>query len=309
MRKLILQMQSSADGFVGRQGQGPDWQVWNWGPVCPWDAALKARFNAVFSDIDTILLSRKILEGGYLDHWSQFARDYGDRPDFAFTRRIVDARKIVFSNSLKESKWAGTELARRDLAQEINALKSEPGRDLIAFGGAGFASALIANGLVDEYQFYVNPIALGKGLTIFEQRGIDSSLELLESSRYACGIAVVRYAPHGRTAVKAPPARPDPPFHAGQTFNVRFPTFTPRITIRSERELTVEVIAGKYADFSDTVEYEAVAIREDLVLLSWQEHIGSTIVHVLDFTSLIAHTSITPAKGGFVRLTGRLELT
>jgi hypothetical protein len=75
MRKLILQMQTSADGYVGRAGAGSDWQVWNWGAECPWDDPLKARFNAVFRDVDTILLSRKILEGGYLDHWSRFARD------------------------------------------------------------------------------------------------------------------------------------------------------------------------------------------------------------------------------------------
>lgn len=203
MRKLILQMQISADGYVGRIGKGPDWQVWNWGPECPWDVPLKARFNAVFPDIDTILLSRKILEGGYLDHWSQFARDYGDNPDFAFTRRIVEARKVVFSRTSKTSKWAGTELARRPLVEEVNALKAEPGRDLIAFGGAGFASDLIANDLVDEYQFYVNPVALRDGLSIFEKRDADSNLELLEAEGYACGIVVIRYHPRGRAPATA----------------------------------------------------------------------------------------------------------
>ena len=91
MRKLILQMQTSVDGFVGRSGDGPGWQVWNWGPECPWDAPLKARFNAVFQAVDTILLSRKILEGGYLDHWTQFAHNYGDNPDFASLGRAKGA--------------------------------------------------------------------------------------------------------------------------------------------------------------------------------------------------------------------------
>lgn len=117
MRKLILQMQVSVDGYVGRKADGPDWQVWNWGPDCPRDAPLKGRFR----DIDTLLLSRKILEGGYLDHWSQFARDFADNPDFAFAQRIVDARKLVFSENLKQTKWPGTELARRPLIEEIDA--------------------------------------------------------------------------------------------------------------------------------------------------------------------------------------------
>lgn len=98
------------------------------------------------------------------------------------------------------------------------------------------------------------------------------------------------------------------PLRVGQVFEIGFDAFTPRITIQSERELTVEVVAGDNAGFADAVEYEAVAIRDQLVVLSWQERIGSTIVHVLDFTSGTAYTAITPATGGFKRLTGRIDV-
>jgi hypothetical protein len=98
------------------------------------------------------------------------------------------------------------------------------------------------------------------------------------------------------------------PLRAGQVLEIKFPPFTPRITFRSERELTVEIVEGDNVGFSDTVEYEAVAVRDGLVVLSWQEHIGSTIVHVLDLTSGEAYTAVTPAKGGFMRLTGRIEI-
>lgn len=73
---------------------------------------LKDQFNAVFKDIDTVLLSREIIEGGYLNHWKQFACDYGDDSDFAFAQRIVDARKVVLSKTLKVTKCPGTELAQ-----------------------------------------------------------------------------------------------------------------------------------------------------------------------------------------------------
>jgi dihydrofolate reductase len=112
------------------------------------------------------------------------ARDYGDNPDFAFTQCILDARKIVFSKTLQNSKWPGTGLARRPLTEEVNALKAESGRDMIAFGGAGFASSLVANDLVDEYQFYVNPVTLREGLSIFKERGIDSDLRLREGEAW-----------------------------------------------------------------------------------------------------------------------------
>jgi hypothetical protein len=94
----------------------------------------------------------------------------------------------------------------------------------------------------------------------------------------------------------------------GQVLEITFATFTPRVTIRSERELSVEIVAGDNAGFSDTVEYEAVVVRDGLVILSWQEHIGSTVVHVLDFTSGAAYTAVTPAKGGFMRLIGRIQV-
>ena len=86
------------------------------------------------------------------------------------------------------------------------------------------------------------------------------------------------------------------PLPVGEVLEISFETFTPRITIRSERELTVEIIAGNNVDFRDTVEYEAVSLRDDLVILSWQEHIGSTIVHVLDFSACRAYTAVTPAN-------------
>jgi hypothetical protein len=87
-----------------------------------------------------------------------------------------------------------------------------------------------------------------------------------------------------------------PRLRFGQVLEVTFPTFTLRITVHSERELTVEIVAGENIGFSDTVEYEAVTVRDGLVHLSWREHIGSTIVHVLDLVSGEAYTAITPAK-------------
>src|SRR5262245_25039591 len=91
----------------------------------------------------------------------------------------------------------------------------------------------------------------------------------------------------------------------GQVLEIAFPSFIPRITFNSERELTVEILSGDNAGFTDTVEYEAITLRDGLLLLSWQEHIGSTIVHVLDLKADQAHTFVTPAQGGFLRLGGR----
>jgi hypothetical protein len=54
------------------------------------------------------------------------------------------------------------------------------------------------------------------------------------------------------------------------------------------------------------VDYEAVPVRAEVVALSWQEHIGSTIVHILDLATGETLTFVTPARGGFLRLSGKI---
>jgi len=105
-----------------------------------------------------------------------------------------------------------------------------------------------------------------------------------------------------------PHGGPSPPLPVGQVLEIAFQTFRPRITIRSERDLTVEILTGDNAGFSDTVEYQAATVRDDLVFLTWQEHNGSTIVHALDFQSGVSHCAVTPYSGGFMRLTGRIHV-
>ncbi|RWG79818.1 dihydrofolate reductase family protein [Mesorhizobium sp.] len=195
MKKLILQMQMSVDGFVGA-AEDHRWQLWGWGDDSGWDGELKQDFNAVFETVDTILLSRKMAEEGYLNHWSNAARKFPKDRFYAFAQRIVEARKVVLSDRLKASRWERTGVASGDLPREVNALKAGEGSDIAVFGGAGFASALIAAGLVDEFQLFINPAVLGSGRRIFDHGGF-ARLKLLRSKAYACGMVVSRYAPAG----------------------------------------------------------------------------------------------------------------
>ncbi|OHV90203.1 dihydrofolate reductase family protein, partial [Mesorhizobium sp. ORS 3428] len=179
--------------FVGAD-DGHSWQLWEWGDESEWDDELKQDFNAFFETVDTILLSRKMAEEGYLSHWSNAARKYPQDRFYAFARRIVEAQKVVLSDRLKASRWERTRVAGGDLPREVGALKAGEGGNMAVFGGAGFASALIAAGLVDEFQFFVNPAVLGAGRRIFDQGGF-ARLKLIGSKAYACGMVVNRYAP------------------------------------------------------------------------------------------------------------------
>ena len=195
MRRMILQMQMSVDGYLGRKGEGPDWQVWDWGKDCTWDENLIQEFNRFFEDVDCILLGRNIIEGGYLNHWTEMAKLYPAQPEFAFAQRVLDAQKIVFSTTLTKSKWPRTEIAKLPLADEVRRLKAEVGGNIVAFGGIGLASSLIESDVVNELQFYVNPVALSDGLTIFNRTNIDTTLRLLGAQEYDSGIVVIRYEP------------------------------------------------------------------------------------------------------------------
>jgi dihydrofolate reductase len=195
MRRLILQMQVSVDGYVSAQRENVDWQVWNWGADWAWVDELKKDFNGVFESIDTLLLSRKMIEEGFLDHWSRTAKEHTDNPQYAFARKIGEAEKVVATGKLAESRWPRTTIASGDLVEEVSALKQRAGADIICFGGAGFASALVAYGLVDEYELFVNPTAVGAGLSIFGSAVDGLRLDPIGSKAYECGITVNRYSP------------------------------------------------------------------------------------------------------------------
>jgi len=193
MSRLILQMQISVDGCVSADTD-IDWQVWDWSGPWTWDDRLKRRFNAVFDSVGCILLSRIMAEEGYLDHWERVARDHAGEPEYDFARKVVQSPKVVLTDKLPSSRWKRTVLAPGGMKEEVNALKRRIDGDIIVFGGVGFASALVAAGLVDEFQLFVNPAAVGAGRSIFSQLSDGLHLKLLDSAAYDCGIVVNRYA-------------------------------------------------------------------------------------------------------------------
>jgi dihydrofolate reductase len=190
MRKLKLLIQVSVDGYIADENGKTDWMIWNWGSEWIWDDELKKEFIALKSTIDTVLLSRKMAEEGFIQHWANVP---ADSAQYAFSKNITAADKIVFTKTLLESTWPNTVLAKGELSQEIRRLKDQPGKDMIVYGGASFVSSLIKENLVDEFYLYVNPIVLGKGLEIFTKIEHRRPLTLISSRSYTCGMAVHQY--------------------------------------------------------------------------------------------------------------------
>jgi len=194
MKKLKLQMQLSVDGFVSSgNGKSSDWMVWDFGENWAWDKDLQEYHTSLTASIDTVLLSRKMAEGGFIDHWADMAVNTNS-PQSAFARNITHARKVVVTQKLDKSIWNNTELAKGDLVTEVNKLKAQSGKDIIVYGGAGFVSALIKERLIDEYHLVINPAILGYGVPIFNEISSRQDLQLISAKSYDKGMVVLIYA-------------------------------------------------------------------------------------------------------------------
>jgi dihydrofolate reductase len=68
---------------------------------------------------------------------------------------------------------------------------------MIAYGGGTFVSALIEEGLIDEFHLFVNPVLLGSGMTIFKGLPTKLGLTLQRSVAFPCGIVLLCYLPTG----------------------------------------------------------------------------------------------------------------
>ena len=89
--------------------------------------------------------------------------------------------KVVFSQTLSGVAWSNARLSRAPIEEEIPALKREPGKDLIVFGGARIAQSLIRHRLIDEYRLTVHPVALGDGLSLMHGLPSPQRLELISA--------------------------------------------------------------------------------------------------------------------------------
>lgn len=185
MRKLHLQMQMSLDGFVST---GPnDEQKW---VTLVW-SEIKAYVVGLLDTTDTILIGRK-LAVDYIPHW-QGVEKQPDDPFHGVAKRICQARKVVFTKTLDRSEWQNTELAKGELVDEVKNIKAQNGKDIIVYGGSSFVSALLKERLVDEFHFFINPVALGKGIPVFSEMESWQALKLKKSVAYSCGLVLLNY--------------------------------------------------------------------------------------------------------------------
>lgn len=181
----------TVDGFAAGPDGNLDWRTWDW------DDKLKA-FAYPLRDIsDTILLGRKMAET-FIPHFeetvSTLKPNNGDKAldeKFDYANRMVNMPKIVFTKTRKTFPGKNVSVENGDLVTAIKDLKTKPGKDIIVYGGVSFVSSLIKEGLIDEFNIFVNPIMINKGLRIFDTLEHQQGLSLISANAYECGISVL----------------------------------------------------------------------------------------------------------------------
>ncbi|BDP43900.1 dihydrofolate reductase (plasmid) [Deinococcus aetherius] len=208
MRKLVLGMFVSLDGFVSGPGGEADWifksgddATDEWIVDHLWQAGLIAMGSRSYRDMATFWPSSDL----------PFAAPMNAIPKVVFTRKGLagapggqaTTARTDAERAQRESEpaapvqgsWANPMVASGDLSDEVARLKTQPGKDIRALGGASFAQALAASGLIDEYHLLVCPVALGQGVSLFSGLSKPVDFQLVGTRTFGGGAISLVYRP------------------------------------------------------------------------------------------------------------------
>ena len=176
MRKLIEATFVSLDGVI----ESPErWALHLWGD------GHRVQATRQLESYDAFLFGRVTYEK-FAARWSQITGD----PYYDTINRMP---KFVASNTLRTTTWNAT-LLSGDVVEAVRALKQQPGKDIIKYGGGGLDQTLIPHQLIDEFQICVFPVTVGQGLRLFEGvNPADLRLALTDTTTLANGIVQLTY--------------------------------------------------------------------------------------------------------------------
>ena len=186
MRKIVLMMSVSLDGYM----EGPNREI-DWHMV---DDELHRHFNEQLRAMGAFLSGRVTYEL-MADFWPTADTDPAStEPMVDFARIWRDMPKIVFSTTLERAEWNAT-VVRDVIAEDVTRLKAQPGGDL-ALGGADLAAAFMRDDLIDEYRIYVHPVLIGQGKPLFPASAGKIDLLLLDTHTFGNGVVLLHYQRH-----------------------------------------------------------------------------------------------------------------
>ncbi len=186
MRKIIVSEFLTLDGVMEDPGGAEKFERGGWaiqferGPEGD-----KFKLNEVM-DSDALLLGR-VTYGEFEKAWPYRTGEFADK--------MNRMPKYIVSTTLNEPAWNKSHVIKRNIAQEVLALKSVPGKDILIAGSARLVQTLMQNKLIDEYRLMVYPVILGMGKHLFDQGSEALPLKLVESKPIGAGIVILIYHP------------------------------------------------------------------------------------------------------------------
>jgi dihydrofolate reductase len=180
----------TASLFMALDGVVDDPAAWHF-PY--YNEEMGAAVNANQGVADMMVFGRKTYDS-FAGAWPD--REAAGEEDAPFAKALGDMRKIVASNQPLEFTWRNSELLQGDLVETVRDLKDDPASGHIALSGSvSVVRQLLAAGLVDELHLFVHPIAVGRGMRLFEDGGPTLPLKLISSKTFATGVLHLVYGP------------------------------------------------------------------------------------------------------------------
>ncbi|WP_153800251.1 dihydrofolate reductase family protein [Foetidibacter luteolus] len=177
MRKLIVSMMVSADGYAEGPGNNLDWHVW--------DDEMETYMTAFLEGIDLLIYGRVSYE---------LMIQYWPNAEGHFAGMMNNKEKLVFSSTLSKVEW-NSRLVKTGIPEEINRLKAQPGKDMVLFAGPTLLAEMIKHQLVDEYRLIIVPVVLGAGTPVFKNVTHLLNLTHAATRSFKCGNVLLTYQP------------------------------------------------------------------------------------------------------------------
>jgi dihydrofolate reductase len=185
MRKLVLFMHVSLDGFIADQKGAIDW--------IKVDDNMFGYAKQRIDNSDTALYGRKTFE--MMENYWPTAADKPnatkhDKDHSAWYNKV---EKFVVSVSMKGQHPLNTSVISENILERIDDLKRRPGRDILIFGSPSLAHTLMHHDLIDDYWLFVNPLLMGNGIPLFDSIAEKRKMNLLWCQAFDSGVVCLHY--------------------------------------------------------------------------------------------------------------------
>jgi dihydrofolate reductase len=186
MRKIVLSMHITLDGFVAGTNGEMDW--------IKVDDELFEKTGKLTSESDTALYGRVTFQ--MMDNYWPTAADNpkASKHDIEHSEWYNRVNKIILSKTLSENVLNKVTVISDNIPEKINQLKQQEGKNILIFGSPSAAHVLMQHDLIDEYWLFINPVILGNGIPLFSGINEKIKLKTQKPEIFSNGVIALHYS-------------------------------------------------------------------------------------------------------------------